>query len=194
MNIFYVDRDPYVAAKYLGDKHVVKMILESTQMLCTAHRVLDGVPITFMNAKGKKRTSYQFPDLKKEEMLYKPTHINHPCNIWIRNSVHAYCWLYRHACCLADEYTNRYNKTHKCTDLLSTFLRRWPENIPNNLFTHPPLAMPDQYKLTNSIESYRNYYYHEKVLTGKIKWKDSSTIPDWITNFEIAKYKSLVGC
>ena len=42
MNIFYLDRDPKIAAQLACDKHVVKMILESAQMLCTAHRVLDG--------------------------------------------------------------------------------------------------------------------------------------------------------
>jgi hypothetical protein len=42
MNIFYLDKDPIKAAEYSCDKHVVKMILESAQMLCTAHRVLDG--------------------------------------------------------------------------------------------------------------------------------------------------------
>ena len=42
MNIFYLDRDPVIAAQMMCDKHVVKMILESAQMLSTAHRVLDG--------------------------------------------------------------------------------------------------------------------------------------------------------
>ena len=42
MNIFYLDRDPKIAAQMMCDKHVVKMILESAQILSTAHRVLDG--------------------------------------------------------------------------------------------------------------------------------------------------------
>ena len=42
MNIFYLDKDPVVAAQMSCDKHVVKMILESAQMLCTVKRVLDG--------------------------------------------------------------------------------------------------------------------------------------------------------
>ena len=42
MNIFYLNESPEIAAVEHNDKHCVKMILESAQMLCTAHRVLDG--------------------------------------------------------------------------------------------------------------------------------------------------------
>ncbi len=36
MNIFVSDENPEKAAKNLDDKRVIKMILESTQLLCTA--------------------------------------------------------------------------------------------------------------------------------------------------------------
>ena len=42
MNIFYISECPVQAAEWMVDKHVVKMILESAQLLSTAHRVLDG--------------------------------------------------------------------------------------------------------------------------------------------------------
>ena len=54
MNIFYLDRDPVVAAQMMVDKHVIKMILESAQMLCSAKRKLDGTPYY---AKTKNGTS-----------------------------------------------------------------------------------------------------------------------------------------
>ena len=74
MNIFYLDESPVVAAKVQYNKHVVKMILESAQMLCAAHHVLG--------------SSIDIP--------YKLAHKNHPSTIWVRqNSIH-YDWLYFH--------------------------------------------------------------------------------------------------
>ena len=90
MNIFYLDKDPFKAAKLQYNKHVVKMILESAQMLCAAHHVL-GNP---------------------EDVPYKLAHKNHPSTIWVReNSLH-YDWLYEHMIALGNEYTKRYGKKH----------------------------------------------------------------------------------
>ena len=90
MNIFYLDKCPDKAARLQYNKHVVKMILESAQMLCTAHHHYgngDNVP-------------------------YKKAHYNHPSTIWVRqNSIH-YDWLYDHMMALGNEYTKRYNKIH----------------------------------------------------------------------------------
>lgn len=41
MNIFYLERDPKIAAEFHCDKHVVKMIVESAQMLSSAHWMTD---------------------------------------------------------------------------------------------------------------------------------------------------------
>ena len=54
MNIFYLDKNPVVAAQMSCDKHVVKMILESAQMLCSAKRVLDGTEYTDLTKNGRK--------------------------------------------------------------------------------------------------------------------------------------------
>ena len=90
MNIFYLDKDPFKAAKVQYNKHVVKMILESAQMLCAAHHILGD------SADGP----------------YKLAHKNHPSTIWVReNSLH-YAWLYKHMIALGLQYTYRYGKTH----------------------------------------------------------------------------------
>ena len=94
MNIFYLDKDPVKAAKLQYNKHVVKMILESAQMLCTAHHVLD----------NRVRLLDDIP--------YKITHVNHPSTKWVRTNNRNYMWLYHHMMALGDEYTKRYNK--KC--------------------------------------------------------------------------------
>ena len=161
MNIFYLDNDPENAARYQCDKHVVKMILETAQLLCTAHRLLDGVEVL------------------GNEPLYKATHQNHPSSIWVRESSGNYEWLYKHFAFLLDEYTERYSKIHKTSRLLGV-LKNLPENIPNAGMKVPPQCMPDEYRNSDTVEAYRNYYIGEKSYMATWKrnkpkwWKDES--------------------
>ena len=141
MNIFYLDKSPKLSAKYHNDKHTIKMILESAQLLCTAHILLDN------NDNG---------------LLYKATHKNHPSAVWVRQSKQNYLWLYELFVELSKEYTFRYNKVHKTYTKLKDILAVPPSNIPDTDFTEPPLCMPDECKLEDVIESYRNYYMTEK--------------------------------
>jgi hypothetical protein len=143
MNIFYLSEDPRKAATMMYNKHVVKMILESAQLLCTAHVVSDG---------------------DKADVPYKVTHKNHPSAIWARESVSNYVWLYDHMIALGEEYTRRYGKKHltilKCSGVLS----KAPQNVTKVDLTPMPQCMPDQYKVEgNSVEAYWNYYEAEKV-------------------------------
>ena len=143
MNIFYLSEDPNQAAKYMYNKHVVKMILESAQLLCTAHIISDG-------------------DIGR--VPYKATHKNHPSAIWTRESTSNYKWLYNHMLALGEEYTRRYGKKHltilKCSGVLS----KAPTNVTKVDPTPMPQCMPDQYKVPgNSVEAYWNYYEAEKV-------------------------------
>jgi hypothetical protein len=146
MNIFYLDKDPIAAAVVQYNKHVVKMILESAQMLCAAHHVLGN------------------PD----DVPYKLAHKNHPCTIWVReNSLH-YDWLYEHMMALGDEYTARYNKTHMSIDKCK-HLNIHPRNIPHEIFEQPPQCMPDEYKDECSVQAYWNYYIGEKHVVANLK-------------------------
>jgi len=146
MNIFYLDKDPIAAAVVQYNKHVVKMILESAQMLCAAHHIL-GDP---------------------DDVPYKLAHKNHPCTIWVReNSLH-YDWLYEHMIALGDEYTARYNKTHMSIDKCK-HLNIHPRNIPHETFEQPPQCMPDEYKDECSIQAYWNYYIGEKHVVANLK-------------------------
>ena len=109
MNIFYVSRDPFLAATMLCDKHVVKMILESCQMLSTAHRILDGTkrvrlytPVKrekdkdtgvwyWKHGKTRKKTFYDLDHSAEYNYnLYQATHINHPSTVWVRESAGGY--------------------------------------------------------------------------------------------------------
>ena len=157
MNIFYLDRDPAIAAQMMCDKHVVKMILESAQMLSTAHRVLDGDE--YADRKG----------------LYKLAHKNHPSTIWVRSGIEQYFWLYDHMIALMKEYTHRYGK-HHATERLIGGLSLVPVNIPNMTYNDPPQCMPEECKGDDTVLAYQKYYIEEK--SGFATWK-SRTVPEW---------------
>ena len=148
MNIFYLHDCPMVSAKAMTNKHVVKMILETAQLLSTAHHVLDDTISPF------------------RDILYKKTHQNHPSAIWVRESHENYEWTYEHFVALCDEYTKRYGKIHATEKKLKDKLYHLPLNIPLKKRTPIKLAITNKdYHLSNPIDSYRTYYTHEKLHT-----------------------------
>jgi len=174
MNVFYIHKDPVIAAKQHCDKHCTKMIVEYAQLMCTAHRLLDGEEYFDKNKRGHKLRRWRLPD-DREQRLYLASHYGHPSNVWVRTSTQHYDWLYKCFDALCAEFTLRYGKFHK-TDLdLREYLERKPDNLQDNGFVDPPKAMPDQYKLTKTIPSYRNFYATEKRRFAT--WKTKK--PDW---------------
>jgi hypothetical protein len=155
MNIFYVDESPIVAAQSLCDKHVCKMIVESAQMLSTAH-IVNNSPAP-----------------------YKAAYVNHPCNIWVRQSKYHYYWLLSHTVVLIQQYNIRYNKQHK-TSIALQQLYKAPINLSNNVFVAPPQCMPDQFKDTNTVTAYRKYYINDKVAIKGLKWSRGIDPPQWL--------------
>tara|TARA_Y100000004_G_scaffold150967_1_gene173440 strand:+ start:1332 stop:1817 length:486 start_codon:yes stop_codon:yes gene_type:complete len=141
MNIFYLHKDPVEAAKLQYNKHVVKMILESAQMLCTAHHEIMG---------------------DDANVPYKRAHVNHPSTVWARRSAQNYVWLYDHFVALAQEYKKRYGKDHLSYTKCEPYLRFLPGGLPYTGFTQPPQAMPDEYKDECSLQAYWNYYINDK--------------------------------
>ena len=180
MNIFYLNQNPKIAAQEHVDRHVVKMILESAQLLSTAHRVLDGSTkiLQKLDKSGKTRTvkSHVLSDINLNEVLYKATHVNHPCAIWCRESINNYMWLYELFVALCDEYTFRYGKKHKTDLILRDILKSPPRNITPHALTTPAQAMPVQYKHSNPVIAYQNYYIGEKSKFAK--WTNRQT-PSW---------------
>ena len=170
MNIFVLSRDPYIAAREMCDKHVVKMIVESAQMLSTCHRMLDGIPEKRSSVSGKRMITYYKLDDWREQHLYKAVHYKHPCNVWLRENVSNYQWLYRHFLALLAEYRLRYGKEHACEKLIDP-LAAVPFNINNGELTEFAQAMPDECKGSNVVEAYRNYYtkYKNTFATWKIR-------------------------
>jgi hypothetical protein len=152
------------------------MILESAQLLSTAHRVLDGRETTRVSASGRQSKYWQLPDTRND-LLYSATHIRHPSALWVREDAHNYAWLYQLFCCLLDEYRFRYEKIHACTKLLS-LLQLPPAHSVSYAFSEPTLAMPEQFKVAgNAMRSYHNYYNGAK--TALFAWK-KRPIPEWV--------------
>lgn len=176
MNIFVLDENPQLAAQYHCDKHVVKMIVESAQLLSTAHRLLDGELYYAKSSNGRNLKRWSLSD-ERESLLYKAGFFNHPCGVWARETNENYAWLYSLFGFLCDEYTYRYNKTHLTDTKLRTTLAFQPKNIPQGERTDFPLAMPEYCMLDNAVDSYRNYYLKEKshILDWRVREK-----PYWI--------------
>lgn len=176
MNIFVLDDSPKISAEYMCDKHINKMVVESAQMLCTAHRMLDGVETMKPSVSGKRTLRYFEMPEPDESLLYRAAHMKHPCNIWIRQTEDNYLWLYDHFMYLGEEYTYRYGKSHKSIELLGERLCEAPRNLTRSGQTDFVLAMPDKYKTICPITSYRNYYKGDKTFA---KWERNRKQPEW---------------
>jgi hypothetical protein len=157
MNIFVLNENPKLAAQDQCDKHVVKMILESAQLLCSAHHI--------------------FPNSDLSH-LYKLTHKNHPCSIWTRQSKQNYEWLCSHALALCEEYTFRYKKIHASKKVIDWCSVNEP-NIPSIGMLEFVKAMPNEYKTDDTVESYRQYYIKDKLKKIKMVYTNRK-IPEWM--------------
>ena len=182
MNIFFLSFNVEQCAEWMVDRHVVKMILEYCQLLCTAHRVLDGSLHTELTAKQRRMKRYMLSDAAYQARLYKATHINHPCAVWVRASSGNYEWLVSLFAACLHEYSYRYNKQHACAALLP-LLSKCPHALPTGPFKEPPLAMPEAYKVAGCEASYRRYYTAGKA--HLFAWKRRQP-PSWIAAEEAA--------
>jgi hypothetical protein len=184
LNIFYLDHDPAKAAEMMVDKHVVKMILESAQLLSTAHRLLDGrQTVEERYVPGSIPPRYRkikrwILDDARENVIYKATHMNHPSAVWTRASVENYLWLVEHFYALMNEYMHRYKKVHACNGQLAYMLQSPPHNLRDYDMTPMPSAMADEYKISDDpLTNYRNYYKIGK--SSMHKWTNRQP-PEWI--------------
>jgi len=181
MNIFVLDNNPIKAAQLQCDKHVVKMIVESAQMLSTAHRMLDGIETKKLSKSGKRMVKYwTMEDELKENTLYKAVHFAHPCTVWSMESVQNYIWHYDHFDALCIEYTYRYRKVHATQTKLADMLSIPPRNLPSVGLTPFRLAMQHQPQCINEADPVQSYkdYYQTKQENFKMAWTGRN-IPEW---------------
>lgn len=159
MNIFALDNDPNLAAQCHHDKHVLKMILESAQLLSTAwHQSQKLIP----------------------EGIYKSTHANHPCALWVRESYSNYLWLWNLGMALCKEYTYRFAKKHRTEYILSHKLFIVPD-LPRLGRTPFVQVMPPEFKHDDAIRAYQSYYQYVKAHGQKwTRRKEPSFLTDFI--------------
>lgn len=160
MNIFYLHHCPEQCAKWLCDRHVVKMILETAQLLSTAHVVIDG-----------------------NQVAYKATHLDHPSTLWVMEAQDNYRWAYRHLQALIEEHQYRYPSSplHKTARHLEG-LSEPPRGIKLTKRTPIKLAMPLILRtLFDGVNAYREYYsiYKRKFKDGRDATWTRRSPPDW---------------
>lgn len=152
MNIFVTDYDPIKAAQSLPDKLIVKMPLETAQIMSTVFRKM-------------------FPD-KDAGNLYRKTHENHPVVKWAESNMY---WTYLHGKALCEEYTNRYGKVHACSAIID---EAWNKLSPHVELSQPQKfvqCMPEKYRGSDTVSAYRSYMINEKQYA---RWNHSQK-PDW---------------
>jgi hypothetical protein len=152
VNIFVLSLDPKEAAQAQVDKHVVKMPLETAQLLCSP--------------------------FEQGDAPYRRTHYNHPSAVWARQSPENYQWLVTHGVALCDEYALRYGKQHKSRAVIDWA----GQNVTRLAFQTTGLtpfaqAMPDEYKNPDPVLAYRAYYLGAKARIAT--WKLPATPPAW---------------
>jgi hypothetical protein len=155
MNIFVLDKNPKQCAIYHNNRHCIKQLLETAQLLCGVHWMTEG-------------GQYEIP--------YKLSHKNHPCAIWARECYENYIWLCDLGLELCVEYTYRYGKRHKSQDIIEWCLLNRPNISEKGDITPFALAMPDECKVGTAIDSYRKYYQVEK--RNLANWKNRE-VPEW---------------
>ena len=147
MNIFVLSIDPQEAAEWHVDKHVVKMPLESAQLLCTA-----------LGCNG-----FLAP--------YKQAFVKHPCSIWATKTKSNFSWLCELGLALCKEFTYRYGGEHACEKVIR-YCKDVKFLMPEGPLTSFAQAMPDEYKDSCPFKAYREYYIKGKAHLSTWKNRD----------------------
>lgn len=177
MNIFATSSCPTLSAQSLPDKLVVKMPLETAQMLCTV--IIHYRPMTVHNKVWQ--LTYKWAHLSpflafwcRCQPIYSPAHQNHPCTKWCREGDENFIWLYEHGIELGAEYTRRYGKHHKSVAIIEQVGNwvDWVDESPQSQFAQ---AMPDEFKEAINIHlAYRRYIQTKSYYPGYNKGRDFS--------------------
>lgn len=144
-----LDKDPIKAAEMQCDKHCIKMVLDTAQLLSSAMHLTGSIG------------------------PYQPCYLNHPCTEWAAESRQNFDWLKAHGLALASEYTHRYGKVHLSTDCIRSCSNT---SIADRSATPPVLAMPEFCRLADPVEAYRMYY---NTIKYKIAVWTNRNVPEW---------------
>jgi len=188
VNIFVLNENPILAARDHCDKHVVKMILESAQMLCAAHwlgwQKMLKPPVDELSRRELHAWLSEHVDPRLVPP-WKMTHVSHPCTQWAQRCWGNYMWLSLHGLELCREYERRYGKEHKSLEVHRWLNRVIPPTFEGTIdnptgITPFAVAMPEKYKVPDDpVASYRAYYLGEKSRFAK--WR-TGKVPSWWTS------------
>ena len=151
MNIFVTDPCPIQSARNLPDKHIVKMPLETCQMLSIIYS-------DWYYGVGKL--------YKQDGTPYRTAHgafRNHPCTQWAAANQYNLAWLIAHGIALCNEYTARYNKRHTCYDPIIQAVAIYDLCFDDSVshayrkVTHFTRAMPESIKFDTTIDTITAY-------------------------------------
>jgi len=162
MNIFVVDENPVAAARQLCNRHIIKMPLETAQILCA---------VLYRHG--------------KEDTIYKPTHAKHPSVLWAGDTRNNFVWLAQHGMELCREYTRRYGKTHKCQAVIESCIAEM-DIVPKGSRTPFVQVMGETYQHKNPVVAYRRYIAFGKQYMNKgqgPQWK--SDPPNWFSTMTL---------
>ena len=155
MNIFILDENKRKSVEYHTDKHIIKMPLEATQLLCNAYY-------------------YTQESGKYSDFIYKPTHLKHQCSSWVSESLSNWLWLQDYIILIGYEYTYRYGKLHRSVQLAKVLPK---PDLKDRGLTEFKLCMPEDVKIPKDVVgSYRNYFIKYKQ---HLKQYTKRSIPDW---------------
>ncbi len=158
MNIFYLDPDPQKCAQYHCDKHVIKLILETAQLLEAVHIIAGSVT---PYSTGKKGWS------------------NHPCAAWAAKSIENYLWLCNLGQELCKEYNYRYEKIHALQKRIQWYFQN-PPKLKNIGFTEPYQAVGEELRneKLDAVSAYRRYY--QTIKKDIVTWEKKRKMPEWM--------------
>jgi hypothetical protein len=167
MNIFFLSLVPKECARMYCDQHVIKILLEITQMLYTAWHIL-GVP-----------DNWHPPRSKSGKRGYVRAHENHPMCMWVRYSRTTYCFAARLGMELAAEYNSRFGKCHACTKHILWLSTHVPSVFSSSKSStayygkyNIPQCMPPVHHQPDPVLAYRSYY---KTKTFA-RWTEKNTL------------------
>lgn len=190
LNIFYLDHDPRQAAQFHCDRHVVKMCVETAQILSTVWHIVNEEeigeswvppPPFGKRYQVEEHESPAYTRTLAGQRIYRGTHRKHPSVLWAAESKANYEWLWRLGMHLAAEYAFRYERQHRTQGVLWT-LEAVPPALPSAPRSEPPAVMPEQFLyiedgIVHAVPSYRRLYAEGKA--GILSWKKREQ-PHWL--------------
>lgn len=203
MNIFALDEDPVIAAEMHCDRHVLKMIIEHTQMLTYAYYHTIGIFNRKLLIENQEIIHILFDGFPRVDQFGNPkpygiSHYNHPCTKWARECKSNWKWLLDCTISLCNEYEKRWGKVHSVKKLLDWMQIRIPFLKDSNKITPFAQVVPECFISDDPILSYRKYYAIKNSIM-QVKWNYSDSPYWWDDEFiksankEYEIYKKIKG-